>query len=98
METRYDKWYSPALGREMECKAYGHGGRPVLYIPCQDGRFYDFENFGMAEVWSPWIDSGRVTVFAVDTMDRETWSDKEGNPYLRIRRHEQLGDARRGAC
>ena len=39
MEMQYFKDYSPALGREMECKVYGHAGRPILYIPCQDGRF-----------------------------------------------------------
>ena len=33
MEMQYFKEYSPALGREMECKIYGHGGRPMLYIP-----------------------------------------------------------------
>ena len=26
MEMQYFKEYSPALGREMECKVYGHGG------------------------------------------------------------------------
>ena len=29
METQYFKDYSPALGREMECKVYGHAGRPM---------------------------------------------------------------------
>ena len=47
MEMNYYKMYSPVLGRDMECKVYGHKGRPVLFIPCQDGRFYDFENFFM---------------------------------------------------
>lgn len=88
METQYFKTYSEALGREMECKVYGHGGRPVLFIPCQDGRFFDFENFKMTETWSPWIESGQVMVFSIDTMDKETWSDKEGDPYWRVRRHE----------
>ena len=45
MEMQYFKEYSPELGRDMECKLYGHAGRPMLYIPCQDGRFFDFENF-----------------------------------------------------
>ena len=27
--------YSPALGRDMECKLYGHGGQPILFIPCR---------------------------------------------------------------
>ena len=88
MEMRYFRQFSPALGREMECKVYGHSGRPVLFIPCQDGRFFDFENFHMTETWSPWIESGQVMVIAIDTIDAETWSNKGGDPYFRIRRHE----------
>ena len=89
METQYFKEYSHALWRDMECKVYGHAGMPVLFIPCQDGRFFDFEAFRMAEVWSQWIEAGQVMVFAIDTLDLETWSDKNGDPYRRIRRHEQ---------
>lgn len=89
MEKQYFKQYSPALGRDMECNVYGHGGRPMLFIPCQDGRFYDFEDFHMAEAWAPWIESGRVMVFSIDTIDKETWSNSGGDPYWRARRHEQ---------
>jgi esterase/lipase superfamily enzyme len=88
METRYMKEYSPFLGRDMECKVYGSTGRPVLFIPCQDGRYYDFENFHMDDVFAPWIDGGEVMVFAIDTLDVETWSGK-AEAYSRIRRHEQ---------
>ncbi|MBQ1237336.1 MAG: esterase, partial [Oscillospiraceae bacterium] len=72
METFYTKWYSPNLDREMECKIYGHGGKPVLFIPCQDGRFLDFENFHLAGNMAPWIESGQIMVLAVDTLDKET--------------------------
>ena len=92
METQYFKEYSPALGREMECKLYGHAGRPMLFIPCQDGRFFDFENYHMAGTLAPWIDSGQVMVLSIDTMDKESWSDKAGDPYWRIRRYEQWLD------
>ena len=68
MEVQYYKEYSPSLGRDMECKVYGHAGRPVLFIPCQDGRFFDFENFHMTDVWAPWIESGQVMICAIDTM------------------------------
>ena len=47
MRTEYFKEYSYHLNRDMEMKVYGHTGRPVLFIPCQDGRFFDFENFKM---------------------------------------------------
>ncbi len=89
METHYFKHFSPALGRDMEGKIYGHAGRPVLFIPCQDGRYFDFENFHMTDVWGPWIESGQVMVFAIDTLDLETWSNKQGDPGWRSYRHEQ---------
>lgn len=87
MHTHYTRWYSPSLGRDMEVKVYGHAGRPVLFIPCQDGRFYDFENYKMTEHWAPWIESGQCMVFAIDTMDLESYSAKY-EAYWRIRRHE----------
>ena len=88
MEVRYYKDYSPALGRDMEFKVYGHQGKPVLFIPCQAGRFYDFENFHMTDVFAPWIDSGKITVYSIDTIDNETWANKDGDPRWRIERHE----------
>ena len=88
MNIQYFKNYSPALGRDMECKLYGHGGQPILFIPCQDGRFFDFENFHMTDVWAPWIDSGEVTIFTVDTIDAETWSCTWKNARDRILLHE----------
>lgn len=89
MEIQYFKNYSPALNRDMECKVYGHAGRPVLSIPSQNGRFYEFENHHMTDAWNPWIESGQVMVFSIDTIDQETWSDKYGDPRRRILRHEQ---------
>lgn len=89
MEVQYFKRYSYNLNRDMEFKVYGHAGRPVLYIPCQDGRFFDFENFKMTDTWAPWIESGQVMVFSIDTMDKETWSNKGADPRWRAERHEQ---------
>ena len=40
MEIRYFRNYSHCLGRDMEMKVYGHRGKPVLFIPCQAGRFF----------------------------------------------------------
>ena len=80
MEIQYFKEYSPALGREMECTVYGHAGRPVLFIPCQDGHHNDFEGFHMTDTWSPWIEAGKVMVFSIDTIDAETWSNKGATP------------------
>ena len=89
MEVRYYKGYSYNLNREMEFKVYGHRGKPVLFIPCQAGRFYDFENFHMDDVFRPYIDAGEMMVFSIDTIDNETWADHGGNPRARIEQHER---------
>ena len=60
MRVEYHKEYSGNLGREMEFKVYGHWGKPVLAVPCQNGRFYDWENFGMLDTLADWLDRGRI--------------------------------------
>ncbi len=88
MEKRYFKEYSRHLGREMEFMVYGYGGKPVLVIPSQNGRYYDWDNFQMMDNLADYIDSGKIQMLAVDTLDQETVSNVAGNPYDRVRRHE----------
>lgn len=89
MEIRYFKHYSGHLGRDMEFKVYGHSGKPVLFVPCQGGRFWDFESFHMIDHWAKWIEEGRCTVYSIDTIDNETYADLGGDCRRRIERHEQ---------
>ena len=88
MEIYYTDFWSKSLNRNMPMKVYGHHGRPVLFIPCQDGRFVDFENFHMVDVFAPWIEDGKVIVFSIDTNDKESWSARGADPKQRIQRHE----------
>lgn len=89
MEIRYFKEYSHSLGRDMEFKVYGSSGKPFLFIPCQAGRFFDFENFKMLDCWSDWIEAGQATVYAVDTIDAETYANPWGDPRSRMELHER---------
>lgn len=89
MKTAYYKNYSHHLDREMELKVYGHGGKPCLVFPSQNGRFYDYENNGMIEAAADFIKKGQIQFFCVDSIDEETWSDLEGDPRKRIEKHEQ---------
>jgi len=89
LEIQYHKHYSGYLNRDMEFKAYGHGGRPVLFIPCQSGRFVDFENFHMVDYWAQWIEAGKCTVYAVDTIDDEAWAAKGADNRWRTENHER---------
>ncbi len=89
MEIRYFKQYSNSLNRDMEFKVYGHSGKPVLFIPCQGGRFFDFENFHMIDYWAKWIEAGQCMVYSVDCIDNEAWADLNGNNRCRIENHER---------
>lgn len=81
-------WYSDRLHRDMPVKVYGHAGKPCLVIPSQDGKHNDFEGFGMVGACSDFIESGRLQLFCIDTVDTETVSCKYGDPRTRIETHE----------
>ena len=88
MKIEYHKHYSHHLGRDMEYKVYGHAGKPVMFIPCQAGRFWDFESFKMIDYWAKWIEAGQCIVYSVDTIDNEAWANKGGDGRTRIQNHE----------
>ena len=89
MEIRYEKHWSSYLNREMEFKVYGHGGKSVLFVPCQGGRFFDFENFKMLDALADWIESGQCRVFRVDCIDNEAWAAQGADNRWRIENHER---------
>lgn len=89
MEIRYYKHYSSHLNRDMEFKVYGHAGKPVLFFPCQGGRFFDFENFGMVDHWARWIEEGRCTVYSCDCIDNEAYAGFGMDNRWRIENHER---------
>lgn len=76
MKREWLSQYSGHLGREMHLLAYGHGGTPLLAFPCQDGMCDNWEGFQMPEALADFIDSGRIQLFCVDTVDAESWSAK----------------------
>jgi len=89
MRIEYFKHYSSFLNRDMEFKVYGYSGRPVLFIPCQGGRFFDFENFHMIDYWAKWIEEGRCIVYSVDSIDNEAWAAQGADNRWRIENHER---------
>jgi esterase/lipase superfamily enzyme len=83
MQIEYHKWFSPILGHDMELKVYGYYGKLVLVFPSQQGRFHDFEDWGMMTTLARFIESGQIKLFAVDSLDSQSWAN-----WVRIRRPE----------
>ena len=89
MQKEQVRQYSRSLDREMSIMIYGFGGIPFLCFPTQDSMCHNYEDFGMTDHLADYIDSGRIQLFVVDSMDRESWSIKEGIPEWRAARQEQ---------
>ena len=88
MEKKDTCWFSPNLQRDMSVRVYGHAGLPLLIFPTQDAMSDNFENFGMIDTLANDIDSGRIQLFCVDTVDVETWSNVWGDKVWRASRQE----------
>lgn len=88
MKVEYYKEYSYNLRRDMEFKVYGHAGKPCIAFPSQNGRFFDYENRGIIDSMSWYIEQGKIQVFCVDSVDIDTWSADWKNAYDRINYQE----------
>ena len=93
MQRAFHRWFSDALGREMEMLTFAaHGpprGVPVLVLPTSCGRFFQFEDHGMVWALREQIERGSVQLFCVDSVDSESWYNRDVPPRWRIARHMQ---------
>lgn len=88
MQVEERLWFSPALGHDMALRVYGHDGRPVVAFPSQDGRYWDFEAWGMVEACAAFLAAGRMRLIAVDGIDWQSWTNQAIPPADRGRRHD----------
>jgi esterase/lipase superfamily enzyme len=91
MSRRYNSFYSPAVGRDMELLCFGHYGLPLIAFPSGGGRFHDFEDNGMvASIWHL-IEAGKVKLYCPDGLDHEAWLSSI-DPHWRAVRHHAYQD------
>lgn len=89
MNREYHKADSARLGRAMEMLVFGHAGTPVLVFPTSGGRFFEFEDQGMVGALAGKIDAGQLQLFCVDSVNMESWYNRQVSPRRRIARHMQ---------
>ena len=73
MKRDLRSWYSPALQREMPIAQYGDYGFALLLIPTAAADYLEYERFQLINSLSPHINSGKVKVFSVNSMNMESW-------------------------
>lgn len=66
-------WYSPNLGKHMPISVYGTFGHPLLLFPTAAADFEEYERFYLIDAMSEHINSGRVKVFSINSINRDSW-------------------------
>jgi esterase/lipase superfamily enzyme len=87
MERAYHKFFSQALGRDMELLHFGTSGLPLLAFPTSMGRFFQWEDFGLVGALADWIDGGEMQLVCLDSVDGESWYARDKPPAERVARH-----------
>src|SRR5437588_4711415 len=83
MERRITSWHSPALGMEMPVVAYGHEGYPLLMFPTAAADYLEYERFHLIEAISPFIDSGKIRAYAINSVNRYSLLNDQMPPRLK---------------
>jgi esterase/lipase superfamily enzyme len=80
MRREHHRWYTHRLGRDMDVLVYGHYGPPMLVFPTSGGDQREYEGQGMISALAHHVDNGKVKIFAVNSMNNESWYDKAAHP------------------
>lgn len=91
MHREYHRWFSPSLGRDMELLILGHAGARMLVFPTSKGRFFEWEDRGVAKSYAlgEQIERGWLQLYCVDSVDAESWYNWRAHPGYRAWRHHQ---------
>ena len=90
MQREITSWYSPALKKDMPIAVYGHYGFALLLIPTAAADYLEYERFQMFDHLAHIIDSGKLKVFSVNSINTESWLNNEMEPHHKAIRHNDF--------
>ena len=74
----------------MPIVGYGHYGFALLLVPTAAADYLEYERFHLIDALAPFIDSGKVRVFSVNSINNESWLNKNIAGEHRAIRHNQF--------
>ncbi len=92
MHRSITSWYSPALSKEMPIVTYGHYGFALLLIPTAAADYLEYERFQLIDALAPFIENGKMKVYSIDSMNKESWLNNEMHPPHKAIRHNQFNE------
>ncbi len=87
MKETYHKWYSSNLSKDIEMLVYGHSGYPVILFPTTMGRYYESKDFGLTESIRWFAEQGKIQLYCIDSIDKDSWYNKSVHPAQRVQNH-----------
>jgi esterase/lipase superfamily enzyme len=92
MDRSITSWYSPALDAEMPVVTYGHYGFALVLIPTAAADFLEYERFQLIDALAPFIDAGKMKVFSINSINKESWMHDTMLPEHKAIRHNQFNE------
>lgn len=86
MHRVIDSWHSPNLGQPMQIVTYGHYGFPLLMFPTAAADYLEYERFQVIDVIAEYIEAGKVKVFSINSINRDSWMKRDLHPKWRAAR------------
>ncbi len=81
-------FYSRVLGIDIDFAWFGNRGRPLIMFPTSGGNHLENEDRGLVRAVTPAIDSGRLQVICINSINNDSWARKDLTPGERVRRHD----------
>ena len=92
MQKQTTSWHSPSLNKEMPIACYGNYGFALLLIPTAAADYLEYERFQMLDTLAPFIDSGKMKVFSIDSINNESWLNNKMEPLHKAIRQNQFNE------
>jgi esterase/lipase superfamily enzyme len=71
---------------------YGHYGIALLLVPTAAADYLEYERFKLIESIAPFIEAGRVKVFSINSINKESWLNDSLEPRNKSIRHQQFNN------
>ena len=74
----------------MPIAVYGSYGFALLLVPTAAADYLEYERFQMMDALAPFIDSGKVKVFSINSINNESWMNDHMDPRHKVIRQQQF--------
>lgn len=85
-------WFSPSLQKEMPIVAYGDYGFSLLLVPTAAADYLEYERFQLLETLAPYVNSGKLRIFSISSINNESWLNNEMAGEHKAIRQNQFND------